>query len=87
MNTEAKMELIAPYGGKLVDLMVPADERGELVGYAGGLFSLQLSPRTLCDLELLATGGGVRGSVAGAQRLAGAQDQRAVAGRKTISLR
>ena len=48
--------LIAPYGGHLVDLLVPEDQREALHAYAGGLPSVQLSDRSVCDLELLATG-------------------------------
>jgi sulfate adenylyltransferase len=48
--------MIEPYGGRLVDLMVPAEELAELQAYAGTLPSLQLSPRAECDLELLAVG-------------------------------
>jgi len=48
--------VIAPYGGKLVNLIVPPEERQELKDYAAQLPSLQLSERSLCDLELLATG-------------------------------
>jgi len=48
--------MIAPYGGTLVELVAPETERNELARQATGLFSLQLSPRALCDLELLATG-------------------------------
>ena len=49
--------VISPYGGKLVDLVVPTDEREALKDYAGRLPSIQLSERSLCDLELLACGG------------------------------
>ena len=48
--------LITPYGGHLVDLMVPADAREAVKAYANRLPSIQLSARALCDLELLATG-------------------------------
>lgn len=48
--------LITPYGGKLVDLMVPAESLAELKAYAGQLPSIQISPRAVCDLELLASG-------------------------------
>lgn len=48
--------LIAPYGGKLVDLMVPRDELEALKHQAGELPSIQISERSVCDLELLATG-------------------------------
>lgn len=48
--------LISPYGGTLVDLMVPAESRAELSHYANRLPSVRLSDRSVCDLELLATG-------------------------------
>ena len=48
--------LISPYGGELVDLTVGADEAAELRSHAATLPSVQLSPRAMCDLELLATG-------------------------------
>ena len=49
--------LIPPYGGRLVDLVVGDDYATELKARASGLPSVQLSERTSCDLELLATGG------------------------------
>jgi len=48
--------LIAPYGGRLVDLHVPAAEAPALRAEAARLPSLQLSDRAVCDLELLASG-------------------------------
>jgi len=48
--------LITPYGGELVDLLVPAEEREQVKAYASQLPSIQISPRFVCDLELLATG-------------------------------
>lgn len=48
--------LIAPYGGALVDLMVPAASIAGLSHYANRLPSVRLSDRSVCDLELLATG-------------------------------
>ncbi len=48
--------LIQPYGGTLVDLVVAPEERAELTREATELSALQLSPRSLCDLELLAVG-------------------------------
>jgi len=48
--------LIAPYGSKLVDLRVPAESLAELKAHASQLPSIQISPRSVCDLELLATG-------------------------------
>jgi sulfate adenylyltransferase len=50
------VELITPYGGELVNLLVAAEERRELIAYANKLPSLQLAPRSLCDLELLSVG-------------------------------
>ncbi len=50
-------DLLAPYGGHLVNLLVPAEERSEWLARASALPSLQLSARAVCDLELLATGG------------------------------
>src|SRR5687768_3030384 len=44
-------KLIAPYGGTLVNLMQP-----ELARHAVTLPSIQVSERSQCDLELLATG-------------------------------
>jgi sulfate adenylyltransferase len=48
--------LIRPYGGVLVELTVGEKERADLAREATKLPSLQLSPRSLCDLELLAVG-------------------------------
>jgi sulfate adenylyltransferase len=48
--------VIAPYGGRLVDLLLPPDALDEAKAAAGHLPSLQISERCLCDLELLATG-------------------------------
>ena len=48
--------LIAPYGGSLVDLMVSAEARDEVKARVSQLPSVQLSERSVCDLELLATG-------------------------------
>jgi len=50
------MGLNPPYGGKLVDLLVPDEQRAELLAYAATLPSFRISPRAQCDLELLATG-------------------------------
>ena len=50
-------KLITPYGGKLVNLLVEGEEREELLTRSSRLPSLQISSRSLCDLELLATGG------------------------------
>ena len=52
-----KADLIAPYGGKLVNLVVEEKEREELLSRASKLSSIKITMRNLCDLELLATGG------------------------------
>jgi sulfate adenylyltransferase len=48
--------LIPPYGGRLVDLVVARETRDALKAYATHLPSIQISERSACDLELLATG-------------------------------
>jgi sulfate adenylyltransferase len=48
--------VIPPCGGRLVNLLVPDEAVAELKAYATQLPSLQLSERSMCDLELLATG-------------------------------
>lgn len=55
MSTKAST-LIEPYGGTLVDLLIEAEARADLKDYASRLPSIQLSERSICDLELLATG-------------------------------
>ena len=57
MTIIERTTLIEPYGGKLVDLMVPDEIREERSDYANNLPSIRLSARSLCDLELLAVGG------------------------------
>ena len=49
-------KLITPYGGSLVDLTTTDEQLNRLIAYAKELTAIQLSDRTLCDLELLATG-------------------------------
>jgi sulfate adenylyltransferase len=65
--------LIPPYGGRLVDLRAPAGERDDLLARASRLPSLQLSPRSLCDLELLGSG-----AFSPVDRFMGARDYRCV---------
>ena len=48
--------LVPPYGGTLINLLAIGDEREELIKKAVSLPSIQLSQRSQCDLELLATG-------------------------------
>ena len=55
-NNNQQAELISPYGGKLIDLVVKGEEREELLEKSSRLPSVQISQRSLCDLELLATG-------------------------------
>ena len=57
MESKNKVELNTPYGGKLIDLLVTGAEREDLARRAGQGPTLQLSARSLCDLELLAMGG------------------------------
>ncbi|MFN8529083.1 MAG: bifunctional sulfate adenylyltransferase/adenylylsulfate kinase [Anaerolineae bacterium] len=48
--------LIPPYGGTLIDLLVAPSQVEEVRAHASHLRSIQLSQRSVCDLELLATG-------------------------------
>lgn len=52
-----KEKIIEPYGGKLVNLVVTVAEREEWLDKANQYPSLQLTDRSLHDLELLAVGG------------------------------
>src|SRR6478672_3759215 len=52
-----QVQLIAPHGGRLIDLRVRGEEFDELRAYANTLPSIQISDRSACDLELLAVGG------------------------------
>jgi sulfate adenylyltransferase len=56
MELSFDAQLIPPYKGELVNLLVCGEEREELIRKANYLPSVQLSPRSLCDIELLATG-------------------------------
>lgn len=52
MNSKA----LSPYSGRLVDLMLDSDGVVEVKAYAKSLPAIQLSGRSVCDLELLAVG-------------------------------
>ncbi len=56
MSMKKTVSLIPPYGGNLVNLIVSPNEAEELKTYASRLPSILLSERSVCDLELLATG-------------------------------
>ena len=51
-----KTRLIKPYGGELVDLLVPREDLVEKTTYANSLPYVQVTSRVECDLELLAIG-------------------------------
>jgi sulfate adenylyltransferase len=52
----AEPRLVPPCGDRLVDLLVGDEAVPDLKAYAARLPSIQLSERSMCDLELLATG-------------------------------
>ncbi len=56
-HKDLKNCLITPYGGKLVDLMVPRERLEELRAKSSEYPHMLISDRSACDLELLATGG------------------------------
>ncbi|HEX9704758.1 MAG TPA: hypothetical protein VGA20_05890, partial [Gemmatimonadales bacterium] len=49
--------LIAPHGGKLVNLLVDSARGAEIQSASRDWPSWDLTPRQLCDLELLVNGG------------------------------
>lgn len=49
--------LIAPHGGELVNLLASAERAAEMRGESRDWPSWDLTPRQLCDVELLLTGG------------------------------
>ena len=49
--------IIAPHGGRLRDLIVDDDRRRGLAEEAQTLLSWDLTPRQVCDIELLLNGG------------------------------
>ena len=56
LKTSKTTELIPPYGDRLVSLIVEPEEADALRAEAGRLPSIQLTERSMCDLELLAVG-------------------------------
>ena len=56
-RTDAHRHLIAPHGGTLVDLLADQARAEELRAESAGWPSWDLTPRQLCDLELLLSGG------------------------------
>lgn len=57
VNQKDKAEIIPPYGGQLVDLLIPGESLEAERVRANSLPSLRLTERAVCDLELLAVGG------------------------------
>ena len=55
--TAQASHLIAPHGGELVDLGVSTERAAELKNHSREWPSWDLSPRQICDLELLLSGG------------------------------
>jgi sulfate adenylyltransferase len=75
-----KPDLISPYGGGLVDLMVHADALDDVMAHAQRLPSLQISERSVCDLELLAVG-----AFSPLDRFMGMEDHKCVLGEMRLS--
>ena len=55
--TASTSHLIAPHGGELIELQVPAERAAELKAHSKDWPSWDLTARQLCDLELLMSGG------------------------------
>ena len=66
-------KLLPPYGNSLINLLVESEERDAILANARELPTVKLSERTLCDLEVLATGG-----FSPLDRFMGAADYRSV---------
>src|ERR1051326_2087583 len=62
-------KIIEPYGGSLVDLLLPQEILPQALEHAKTLPTVGLSARALCDLELLAIG-----AFSPLDRFMGAQD-------------
>ncbi|TES91824.1 MAG: bifunctional sulfate adenylyltransferase/adenylylsulfate kinase [Anaerolineales bacterium] len=76
MTVETKQNnIITPYGGKLLNLVVAGEEREALLEEVGQLPSIKISQRALHDLELLAVGG-----FSPLDRFMGMEDYRGVLG-------
>lgn len=57
LSIEEKTKLkLTSLNGNLINLMIEGYEKEELLHYSKNLFSIQLTDRTTCDLELLAVG-------------------------------
>ena len=72
-QSKKRRGLISPYGGNLVDLLVPDGRRDEYREQAKRLPSIQISYRSLCDLAMLAVG-----AFSPVDRFMGEKDYRAV---------
>ena len=55
--TAQASHLIAPHGGELIDLIATTERSAELKAHSREWPSWDLTPRQLCDLELLMSGG------------------------------
>ena len=55
-NFPSKGQLVPAYGGKLIDLVCQDGQREDMKAYGSRLPSVQISDRSLCDLEMLAYG-------------------------------
>lgn len=55
--TASTSHLIAPHGGELIELIVPGKKAAELKAESREFPSWDLTPRQVCDLELLMSGG------------------------------
>ena len=54
--TDDRGRLIAPHGGKLIDLLASPERTSQLRFASAEWPSWELDPRQLCDLELIANG-------------------------------
>ena len=57
MNTQSQSHLIAPHGGELINLLLKPEYAAETKAESRDFPSWDLTPRQICDLEMLLNGG------------------------------
>ncbi len=57
MNTNTHSHLVAPHGGKLINLILNREQAADTKAESRDFTSWDLTPRQICDLEMLLNGG------------------------------
>ena len=80
MTQTDSCQLVPPYGGQLVNLLADAQDLTELREYANSLPGIQISKRSMCDLQLLASG-----AFSPLDRFVGSNDYRHILGEMRLA--